>query len=129
MAEPTDSDVPDHERRHSRSRDRRVRIRHRFHPCNPHRKPGRAADRTARHVYANLGASLGYQIAAAIGGFAPLLAPALVGWIGRSRASLLYMSAAVVGLIAILVTMETYGRAEREHQPTGDGGEGGAGVH
>lgn len=59
------------------------------------------------------GASLGYQIAAALGGFAPLLAAALVGWIGWPGASLLYMSAAVVGLIAIIVTRETYGRAER----------------
>jgi len=59
------------------------------------------------------GASLGYQIAAALGGFAPLLAAALVGWIGWPGASLLYMTAAVIGLIAILVTRETYGRAER----------------
>ena len=60
------------------------------------------------------GASLGYQIAAVIGGFAPLLAAVLVRWIGWAGAALLYMSAAVVGLIAILVTKETYGRAERE---------------
>lgn len=59
------------------------------------------------------GASLGYQIAAALGGFAPLLAAVLVGWIGWPGASLLYMAAAIVGLIAILVTRETYGRAER----------------
>lgn len=59
------------------------------------------------------GASLGYQIAASLGGFAPLLAAALVGWIGWAGASLLYMTAAVIGLIGILVTKETYGRAER----------------
>ncbi|WP_182047283.1 MFS transporter [Curtobacterium sp. ME26] len=59
------------------------------------------------------GASLGYQIAAALGGFAPLLAAALVGWLGWPGASLLYMAAAVVGLIGILVTKETYGAAER----------------
>lgn len=59
------------------------------------------------------GASLGYQIAAAIGGFAPLLAALLVGWIGWQGASLLYMSAAIVGLVGILVTKETFGRAER----------------
>ncbi|WP_442544469.1 MFS transporter [Arthrobacter sp. KN11-1C] len=59
------------------------------------------------------GASLGYQIAAAIGGFAPLLAALLVGWIGWPGASLLYMLAAIIGLIGILVTKETYGRAER----------------
>ncbi len=59
------------------------------------------------------GASLGYQIAAALGGFAPLLAAVLVGWLGWPGASLLYMLGAVVGLIGILVTKETYGRAER----------------
>ena len=59
------------------------------------------------------GASLGYQIAAAIGGFAPLLATLLVGWIGWPGASLLYMLAAIIGLIGILVTKETYSRAER----------------
>ncbi|QYH34667.1 MFS transporter [Salinibacterium sp. M195] len=59
------------------------------------------------------GASLGYQIAAAIGGFAPLLAALLVGWIGWPGASLLYMTAAIVGLIGILVTKETFGAAER----------------
>jgi MFS family permease len=60
------------------------------------------------------GASLGYQIAAAIGGFAPLLAAVHAGWIGWTGASLLYMTAADVALIGILVTKETYGRAERE---------------
>lgn len=59
------------------------------------------------------GASLGYQIAAALGGFAPLLAAALVGAIGWPGASLLYMTAAAIGLIGILVTKETYGAAER----------------
>ncbi|WP_445997052.1 MFS transporter [Okibacterium fritillariae] len=59
------------------------------------------------------GTSLGYQIAAALGGFAPLLAAALVGWLGWPGASLLYMFAAVVGLIGILITRETYGKAER----------------
>ncbi|MFF3493348.1 MFS transporter [Streptomyces sp. NPDC002795] len=60
------------------------------------------------------GASLGYQIAAAIGGFAPLLAAALVGAFGWPGAALLYLGAAVIGLIGILVTKETWGRAERE---------------
>ena len=50
------------------------------------------------------GASLGYQIAAALGGFAPLLAAALVGWLGWPGASLLYMSAAIIGFIGILMT-------------------------
>ncbi|MFI5664763.1 hypothetical protein [Streptomyces sp. NPDC051684] len=60
------------------------------------------------------GASLGYQVAAAIGGFAPLLAAALVGAFGWPGAALLYLGAAVIGLVGILVTKETWGRAERE---------------
>lgn len=60
------------------------------------------------------GASLGYQLAAAIGGFAPLLATALVGVFGWPGASILYMLAGIVGLVGILVTRETFGRAERD---------------
>ncbi|MFF1687713.1 MULTISPECIES: MFS transporter [unclassified Streptomyces] len=60
------------------------------------------------------GASLGYQIAAAIGGFAPLLAAALVGAFGWPGAALLYLAAALTGLIGILATKETWGRRERE---------------
>jgi MFS family permease len=59
------------------------------------------------------GASLGYQIAAALGGFAPLLAAAAVGWIGWPGAAILYLGAGLVGLTAILLTRETFGRAER----------------
>ncbi|WP_405484538.1 MFS transporter [Streptomyces sp. NBC_00009] len=60
------------------------------------------------------GASLGYQVAAAIGGFAPLLAAALVGAFGWPGAALLYLAAAVIGLGGILATKETWGRHERE---------------
>ncbi|MFD7408493.1 MFS transporter [Streptomyces sp. NPDC059866] len=60
------------------------------------------------------GASLGYQVAAAIGGFAPLLAAALVGAFGWPGAALLYLGAALIGLIGILATKETWGRHERE---------------
>ncbi|MFI9030030.1 MFS transporter [Streptomyces sp. NPDC053560] len=60
------------------------------------------------------GASLGYQIAAAIGGFAPLLAAALVGAFGWPGAALLYLGAAIIGLVGILATRETWGRDERE---------------
>ncbi|MFB9661191.1 MFS transporter [Glycomyces mayteni] len=59
------------------------------------------------------GASLGYQIAAALGGFAPLLAAALVGKFGWPGASMLYLFAALVGLAGILLTKETWGREER----------------
>lgn len=60
------------------------------------------------------GASLGYQVAAAIGGFAPLLAAALVGAFGWPGAALLYLGAALIGLTGILATKETWGRQERE---------------
>lgn len=60
------------------------------------------------------GASLGYQIAAALGGFAPMLATAMVNAFGWPGASMLYMGAAFVGLLGILSTKETYGKAERE---------------
>ncbi|WP_322633449.1 MFS transporter [Glycomyces albidus] len=59
------------------------------------------------------GASLGYQVAAALGGFAPLLAAALVGRFGWPGASVLYLAAALVGLVGILLTRETWGRDER----------------
>ncbi|MFI8791484.1 MFS transporter [Streptomyces sp. NPDC055105] len=60
------------------------------------------------------GASLGYQVAAAIGGFAPLLAAALVGAFDWPGAALLYLGAALTGLVGILATRETWGRHERE---------------
>jgi len=50
----------------------------------------------------------------ALGGFAPLIAAALGGAFGRPGASVLYLGAAVIGLIGILVTTETRPRAERE---------------
>ncbi|MCT6836589.1 MAG: MHS family MFS transporter [Bifidobacteriales bacterium] len=59
------------------------------------------------------GASLGYQVAAALGGFAPMLATAMVNAFGWPGASMLYMAAALVGLIGILSTKETYGKSER----------------
>ncbi len=59
------------------------------------------------------GASLGYQLAATIGGFAPFLAAALVGVMGWPGAALLYLAAALIGLTAIVVTRETYGADER----------------
>ncbi|MFC7331046.1 MFS transporter [Marinactinospora rubrisoli] len=60
------------------------------------------------------GASLGYQVAAALGGFAPLLAAALAGAFGWPGAALLYLGAAVIGLAGIVLTRETWDRAERE---------------
>ena len=59
------------------------------------------------------GASLAYQLSAVVSGFTPLVATALfvgVGWIGPA---LLFSGYGLLGLIAALVTKETWGRAER----------------
>jgi MFS family permease len=60
------------------------------------------------------GASLAYQLSAVVSGFTPLIATALyagVGWIGPA---LLFSGYGLLGLLAALVTRETWGRAERE---------------
>ena len=59
------------------------------------------------------GASLTYQLSAVVSGFTPLVATALfaqVGWIGPA---LLFTGYGVLGLLAALVTRETWGPAER----------------
>jgi MFS family permease len=59
------------------------------------------------------GASLAYQLSAVVSGFTPLVATALfagVGWIGPA---LLFSAYGLLGLIAALVTRETWGKAER----------------
>jgi MFS family permease len=60
------------------------------------------------------GASLAYQLSAVVSGFTPLVATALyasVGWIGPA---LLFSGYGVLGLLATLITPETWGRIERE---------------
>ena len=60
------------------------------------------------------GASLAYQLSAVVSGFTPLIATALyasTGWIGPA---LLFSVYGLLGLVAALVTRETWGRAERE---------------
>src|SRR4051812_6031864 len=60
------------------------------------------------------GASLAYQLSAVVSGFTPLLATALYagfGWIGPA---LLFSGFGLLGLVAALVTRETWGPAERE---------------
>ena len=60
------------------------------------------------------GASLAYQLSAVVSGCTPLIATALfagVGWIGPA---LLFSGYGLLGLIAALMTRETWGRAERE---------------
>src|SRR5215207_7207765 len=60
------------------------------------------------------GASLSYQFSAVVSGFTPLLATALYsrfGWIGPA---LLFSFYGLLGLVAALVTRDTWGPAERE---------------
>jgi MFS family permease len=60
------------------------------------------------------GASLAYQLSAVVSGFTPLVATALyasVGWIGPA---LLFTGYGLLGLVAALLTRETWGRAERD---------------
>lgn len=59
------------------------------------------------------GASIGYQVAASLGGFAPLLATLLTGVFGWPGAAMLYILAAVIGLAGILTARETWDRAQR----------------
>jgi MFS family permease len=59
------------------------------------------------------GASLAYQLSAVVSGFTPLVATALyaeVGWIGPA---LLFSGYGLLGLVAALVTPDTWGPAER----------------
>ncbi|WP_222272201.1 MFS transporter [Modestobacter marinus] len=60
------------------------------------------------------GASLAYQMSAVVSGFTPLVATALYagfGWVGPA---LLFVGYGLLGLVAALVTTETWGPAERE---------------
>jgi MFS family permease len=60
------------------------------------------------------GASLAYQLSAVVSGFTPLVATALyaaTGWVGPA---LLFIGYGLLGLLAALVTRETWGPAERE---------------
>jgi MFS family permease len=60
------------------------------------------------------GASLAYQLSAVVSGFTPLIATALYakyGWVGPA---VLLSAYGLLGLLAALVTRETWGRAERD---------------
>jgi len=60
------------------------------------------------------GASLAYQISAMVSGFTPFITTLLYlkfGWVGPA---LLFSTYALIGLIAALLTRETFGNAERE---------------
>jgi MFS family permease len=59
------------------------------------------------------GASIGYQVAASIAGFAPFLAVLLAnswGWIGPA---LFYVAVGIIGLGGVLATKETWGPKQR----------------
>jgi MFS family permease len=59
------------------------------------------------------GASLAYQLSAVVSGFTPLIATALyagTGWLGPA---LLFSGYGLLGLVATVLTRETWGRAER----------------
>src|SRR4051794_34141686 len=60
------------------------------------------------------GASLAYQLSAVVSGFTPLVATALfaaVGWMGPA---LLFSFFGLLGLVAAVLTRETWGRTQRE---------------
>ena len=59
------------------------------------------------------GASIGYQFSAAISGFIPLIAAATAAAWGWSGVAIVYMACGAIGLIAALVTRETWGQGER----------------
>ena len=60
------------------------------------------------------GASLSYQFSAVVSGFTPLVATALYGRFGWIGPALLFSFYGLLGLIAALLTKETWGPAERE---------------
>jgi MFS family permease len=60
------------------------------------------------------GASLSYQFSAVVSGFTPLVATALYGRFGWMGPALLFSFYGLLGLVAALVTKETWGPAERE---------------
>jgi MFS family permease len=60
------------------------------------------------------GASLSYQFSAVVSGFTPLLATALFGRFGWIGPALLFSFYGLLGLVAALVTRDTWGPAERD---------------
>jgi hypothetical protein len=60
------------------------------------------------------GASLAYQLSAVVSGFTPLVATALYGAFGWIGPALLFSGYGLLGLVAALITRETWGKVERE---------------
>lgn len=59
------------------------------------------------------GASIGYQVAASIAGFGPFIAVLLVAQFGWGGASAFYICIALIGLVGVLLTRETWGPKQR----------------
>jgi MFS family permease len=59
------------------------------------------------------GASLAYQISAMVSGFTPFITTLLFEWIGWFGPALLFSTYAAIGLVAALLTRETWGARER----------------
>lgn len=59
------------------------------------------------------GASIGYQFSAAISGFIPMIATAVSVPLGWGGVALVYLACGLLGLIATVLTRETWGKAER----------------
>ena len=59
------------------------------------------------------GASLAYQISAMVSGFTPFITTLLFEWMGWMGPALLFSTYAAIGLVAALVTRETWGPRER----------------
>jgi len=60
------------------------------------------------------GASLAYQLSAVVSGFTPLVALSLYRGFGWAGPALLFIGYGLLGLVAALVTRETWGPSERE---------------
>ncbi len=63
------------------------------------------------------GTSLVYQMSAVVSGFTRLLSTALYAGYGRIRPALLFSGYGVLGLVAAVLTRETWSRVERERLP------------
>ena len=64
------------------------------------------------------GASLAYQLSAVVSGFTPLVATALYAWSGWIGPALLFSGYGLLGLVAALMTRETWGPHERARVET-----------
>jgi MHS family shikimate/dehydroshikimate transporter-like MFS transporter len=60
------------------------------------------------------GASLAYQISAMVSGFTPFITTLLFEWMGWMGPALLFSTYAAIGLVAALLTRETWGARERQ---------------